>query len=447
MTVPIPCCPPNDPDPFGLVDAFLAVAAPGSADAERVYLAWLVSLEAALDPALAAAGLLAERERSGGVPPTHPVHAPAGAAGRHGAVATPCGRGVHRRPIVAFGAVMTAKIPATIVTGFLGAGKTSLIRHLVEHAGGKRLALLINEFGDLGVDKALLGGCGIAGCGEEDVIELANGCICCTVADDFLPAMRTILARDPAPDHIVIETSGLALPKPLVAAFNWPEVRSRLTVDGVLVVADAAAVLAGRFAPRPGGGPARARGRPGARPRDPARGAVRGAARLRRPRPRQQGRSGGAGDRAAIEAAVRAELRPGVRLVWTSHGRLDPAVALGLGIAAEDDLANRPSHHDGGEEHGHDEFESFVLAVPPLADPESLAARLRAAIRAHDVLRVKGFLAVTGKPLRHVVQAVGERIDRYYDRPWRADERQLGELVVIGLRGLDRAAIGRAVLG
>ncbi|MFL5331921.1 MAG: GTP-binding protein, partial [Geminicoccaceae bacterium] len=146
---------------------------------------------------------------------------------------------------------MTPKIPATIVTGFLGAGKTSLIRHLVRNAGGKRLALLINEFGDLGVDRAILGGCGIPECREEDVIELANGCICCTVADDFLPAMRALLARDPPPDHIVIETSGLALPKPLVAAFNWPEVRSRLTVDGVLVVADAAAVLAGRFAPDP----------------------------------------------------------------------------------------------------------------------------------------------------------------------------------------------------
>ena len=130
---------------------------------------------------------------------------------------------------------MSSKIPATIVTGFLGAGKTSLVRHLVENARGRRIALLINEFGDMGVDRGILGGCGIEACGEEDVIELANGCICCTVADDFLPAMRTILAREPAPDHIVIETSGLALPKPLVAAFNWPEVRSRLTVDGVLV--------------------------------------------------------------------------------------------------------------------------------------------------------------------------------------------------------------------
>ena len=232
---------------------------------------------------------------------------------------------------------MTTKIPATIVTGFLGAGKTSLVRHLVEHAGGRRLALLINEFGDLGVDQALLGGCGIADCAEEDVIELANGCICCTVADDFLPAMRTILARDPAPDHIVIETSGLALPKPLVAAFNWPEVRNRLTVDGVLVVADAAAVLAGRFAHDPDAVQAAARGGCGARPRDArSRSCSRSSSAAATSSWSTRRIRSGADDRAAVEAAIRAELRPGVRLVWTSHGRVDPAVALGLGVGAED---------------------------------------------------------------------------------------------------------------
>ena len=342
---------------------------------------------------------------------------------------------------------MSTKIPATIVTGFLGAGKTSLVRHLVEHAGGRRLALLINEFGDRGVDRALLGGCGIGSCREEDVIELANGCICCTVADDFLPAMRTILAREPAPDHIVIETSGLALPKPLVAAFNWPEVRSRLTVDGVLVVADAAAVLAGRFAHDPEAVRQEREADPALDHETPLEELFEeqlGCGDLVLVNKADQVAEG---ERAEVETAIRAELRPGVRLVWTSHGRIDPAVALGLGIGAEADLANRPSHHDGGEEHGHDEFESFVLEVPELADPEPLVGRLREAIRGHDILRVKGFLAVAGKPMRHVVQAVGERVDRYYDRPWRPGEGGAGELVVIGMKGIDRNAIGAAVLG
>ena len=108
------------------------------------------------------------------------------------------------------------KIPATVITGFLGAGKTTVIRHMLENSGGKRIALLINEFGDLGIDRELVTGCGIEGCQDENVMELANGCICCTVADDFLPTMETLLDRRAPPEHIVIETSGLALPKPLV---------------------------------------------------------------------------------------------------------------------------------------------------------------------------------------------------------------------------------------
>ncbi|HEY7644613.1 MAG TPA: cobalamin biosynthesis protein CobW, partial [Hyphomicrobiales bacterium] len=143
---------------------------------------------------------------------------------------------------------MAQRIPATIITGFLGAGKTTLIRHLLQHSGGRRIALVVNEFGDVGVDRSLLADCGDEACKPDDIIELANGCICCTVADDFIPTMEKLIARDPAPDHIVIETSGLALPQPLVRAFNWPEVRARVTVDGVVTVIDARAVADGRFA-------------------------------------------------------------------------------------------------------------------------------------------------------------------------------------------------------
>jgi cobalamin biosynthesis protein CobW len=146
---------------------------------------------------------------------------------------------------------MLAKTPVTIVTGFLGAGKTTLIRHLMANAGGRRLALIINEFGDVGVDGDLIKSCSDAACPEDAIIELANGCICCTVADDFAPAITALLAREPKPDHIIVETSGLALPKPLIKAFDWPDLRSRLTVDGVVAVVDAAAVVEGRFADDP----------------------------------------------------------------------------------------------------------------------------------------------------------------------------------------------------
>jgi cobalamin biosynthesis protein CobW len=146
---------------------------------------------------------------------------------------------------------MTAPIPATIITGFLGAGKTTLIQNLIRSAGGKRIALVVNEFGELGFDGEQIAGCGIEGCADEDVIELTNGCICCTVADDFLPTMEMLLAREPAPEHIVIETSGLALPQPLVQAFQWPSVAARTTVDGVVTVADAEALAHGLYAPDP----------------------------------------------------------------------------------------------------------------------------------------------------------------------------------------------------
>jgi len=141
------------------------------------------------------------------------------------------------------------KLPVTVITGFLGAGKTTLIRQLLQNPQGKRLAVVVNEFGDVGVDGDILKSCAIPDCPAENIVELANGCICCTVADDFIPTIETLMALDPRPDHILIETSGLALPKPLLKAFDWPDIRSRITVDGVIALADAEAVAAGRFAP------------------------------------------------------------------------------------------------------------------------------------------------------------------------------------------------------
>ncbi|MEE8273229.1 MAG: cobalamin biosynthesis protein CobW [Alphaproteobacteria bacterium] len=336
----------------------------------------------------------------------------------------------------------TGKIPATVITGFLGAGKTSLIRHLLATANGRRIALIINEFGDLGVDREILAGCGIAGCDENDIVELANGCICCTVADEFLPTIETLLARDPPPEHIVIETSGLALPKPLIKAFNWPEVRTRVTVDGVIAVIDAAAVAEGRFATDPEAVAAQ-------RAADPA---------LDHESPLEEvfedqllcadmvvlNKSDLVGDTemARVRAEVGARLARAVKVVPTAHAAIDARVLLGLRAAAEDDLAARPSHHDGlAGDHDHDDFESFTVALGAIADPEALHRRLLAAIEVHAILRVKGFLDVPGKEMRHVVQAVGARIERYYDRPWRAGEARLSRLVVIGEKGLDRAAV------
>jgi cobalamin biosynthesis protein CobW len=340
------------------------------------------------------------------------------------------------------------KIPATVITGFLGAGKTTLIRHLIATAGGRRLALIINEFGDLGIDRELLLGCGIAGCAEEDIVELANGCICCTVADAFLPTIATLLEQSRPPDHIVIETSGLALPKPLIKAFDWPEIRSRVTVDGVVAVVDAQAVADGRVTEDRDG--AKATADPLLDHESPVEELFEDqllCADLVILNKSDLVEFGAIDDlRDRILGTLREGSRLGTKIVHSTHGRLDPAVVLGLGAAAEDDLAARPSHHDGEDtEHGHEEFASFVLDLGRIADPAALEARLRTVVGAHDILRVKGFIDVPGKAMRHVIQSVGDRVQRYYDRPWRSDEARRSRLVVIGHHDLDQGAVAAAL--
>ncbi|NML90948.1 cobalamin biosynthesis protein CobW [Sphingobium sp. TB-6] len=337
--------------------------------------------------------------------------------------------------------VPASKIPATVITGFLGAGKTTLIRHLIENAGGRRLALIINEFGDVGVDGALVQGCGDEACPDEDIIELANGCICCTVADDFLPTMQKLLDRPTPPDHIIIETSGLALPKPLVKAFQWPDIRTRATVDGVITLIDADALAAGRFAHDEVALAA-------ARAADPT---------LDHDSPIEELFEDqlacadlvllnktdlvDAATLAGLERDLARETRPGVSIIRTSEGEIDPAVLLGLDSGVEDQIDARPSHHDNEEEHDHDDFESFIINLGELGTPEPLLAALADAIATHDLLRVKGFLAIAGRPARLVVQAVGPRIQHHYDRQWQPGEQRSSRLVVIGQTGLDCAAI------
>jgi cobalamin biosynthesis protein CobW len=337
-----------------------------------------------------------------------------------------------------------AKIPATVLTGFLGAGKTTLVRHLLEHAD-RRIALIINEFGDVGIDREVITGCGIPSCREEDVIELANGCICCTVADEFLPTIRRLLEREQVPEHILIETSGLALPKPLVKAFGWPEVRNRVTVDGVIAVIDAEATAAGLFATDP---EAVARAReadPNIDHESPLEELFEEQIQCADMVVLNKLDLVDEAGRARAEAEIKKQLRKAVRIVPARHGALDPAVLLGLGSAAEDDLDSRPSHVDGEEEHDHDDFETFVVELAPSEDPGEVEARVQAALRDFQILRLKGFLVIENKPMRYVIQAVGQRLAGYYDRPWRNGEIRRSALVVIGERGLDRASVEDAL--
>lgn len=352
---------------------------------------------------------------------------------------------------------MPTKIPTTIITGFLGAGKTTLIRHMLQNAGGKRIALIINEFGDLGVDGEVLKGCGIEGCADDDVMELSNGCICCTVAEDFVPTLEKLLGRETPPDHIVIETSGLALPQPLVRAFAWPEIRSRVTVDGVVTLVDSVALHEGRFAHNEAAVDAQRAADDGLDHETPlselfddqlacADMVVLNKTDLL--------------DAAALdglESRLKAELRSGVRMIRAQHGAISPALLLGLGIGAEDDLDARAEHHhhhhdddeddahDHHHDHGHDEFETFQVDTGALGDVEAYVARLKSTIAAHDILRLKGFAQVGEKPMRLVIQAVGPRIEHYFDRPLTAAEKGRTRLVVIGETGLKQGDIATAL--
>ncbi|MCP1199785.1 cobalamin biosynthesis protein CobW [Notoacmeibacter sp. MSK16QG-6] len=343
----------------------------------------------------------------------------------------------------------TARIPCTIITGFLGSGKTTIVRNLIENAKGRRFAIIVNEFGDIGIDGEILRGCGVENCSEDDVVELANGCICCTVADDFEPALDAILKREPAVDHILIETSGLALPKPLVQAFNWPAIRSRVTVDGVITVADGAALAGGQVAADMDALSAQRLADESVDHDDPieevfddqiacADLVILSKTDLLSDKERER-----------VEARLQGELTRPIRIVPSRNGALDPAILLGLDAATEDSIDAIHTHHDAdhenGHDHDHDEFESFIVDLPPISSPEELTARVEAACAIPDVLRVKGFAAVSDKPMRLVVQAVGSRVQSHFDRPWKADEKRGTRLVVIGLHDLDATAVRNAL--
>ena len=338
------------------------------------------------------------------------------------------------------------KTPVTVITGFLGAGKTTLIRHLMQNPQGKRLAVLVNEFGTMGVDGDILKSCADENCPEENILELSNGCICCTVADDFIPTLERLMAMPVKPDHILIETSGLALPKPLLKAFDWPAIRSRITVDGVIALADAEAVAAGRFAPDVDAVEAQRAADESLDHETPLSEVFEDQILCADLILLSKADLAGEAGLAAAKEVIAAELNRPVPMLPMTDGVIDPRVILGLAAAAEDDLAARPSHHDGADDHEHEDFDSVVIDLPEVTDPETLTAAIQRLAHELNILRVKGHVAVAGKPLRLLVQAVGARVRMQYDRPWGTEPRRSQLVVIAEHDDIDEAAI-RKVLG
>ncbi|WP_186209389.1 cobalamin biosynthesis protein CobW [Burkholderia gladioli] len=342
------------------------------------------------------------------------------------------------------------KIPVTVVTGFLGSGKTTLLRHILENASGRRIAVIVNEFGELGIDGEILKGCGI-GCEEGaqaagQLYELANGCLCCTVQEEFYPVMEALVERREQIDHVLIETSGLALPKPLVQAFNWPSIKNSFTCDAVITVVDGPAAAAGQFAEDVQAVDAQRRADPNLDHESPLHELF--ADQLSSADLVIVNKTDllDAAQFAAVETTIREEIPAHVKIVRAQRGELDLATLIGLNAASEETIHLRHDHHGSAEDadHHHDEFDSVVVEAR-VASREATIAALRALVDAHTIYRVKGFAALPATPMRLVIQGVGGRFDSYFDRRLTEADGATSRFVLIG-EDLDAAALQAAFL-
>lgn len=343
------------------------------------------------------------------------------------------------------------KIPVTVITGFLGSGKTTTIRHLLQNNQGRKIAVLVNEFGEVGIDGELLNSCQV--CEDEtetvpvnnNIVELTNGCLCCTVQEEFLPTMQEILKRKEKLDCIAIETSGLALPKPLVQAFRWPEIRTHSTVDGVVTVVDCEALANGQIVGNIDAVDAQRQADPNLDHETPIEELFEDQLNCADLVLLTKVDLVEAETITKVKSWLQQEVREGVKIVPCESGNIPADLLLGFNAAVEDNLDSRPSHHDTEEEHDHDdEINSVNIILEEEFEPASLLKRLSSLVEEEEIYRIKGFVAVPNKAMRLVLQGVGQRFDYFYDRPWKQTELRQTRLVFIGV-SLEQEKIQAAI--
>lgn len=365
------------------------------------------------------------------------------------------------------------KIPVTIITGFLGAGKTTLVRHLLQHPKGRRIAVIVNEFGEVGIDGELLRSCQvcdedgipipaaeasldaiksdtikseITNSGITNIVELTNGCLCCTVQEEFLPTMQALLQRREHLDAIVIETSGLALPKPLVQAFRWPEIRTGATVDGILTVVDCQALATGQMVGDLEALLAQRQADPSLEHETPLEELFEDQLHCADLVLLTKVDQVSVPQQDQVKLWLRGQLPPNVQILPCTQGQLDPEIVLGFNAAVEDALDQRPSHHDPEEDHHHDDqITSVYVELEQSFDPQVLVEKLRDLAQSQILYRIKGFVSVPNKSMRLVLQGVGSRFETFYDRPWQPDESRQTRLVLIG-EALDEVRIRHSLV-
>lgn len=336
------------------------------------------------------------------------------------------------------------KIPVTVITGFLGAGKTTLVRHLLQNNQGRKIAVLVNEFGEVGIDGELISSCQVCDDdteAENNIVELTNGCLCCTVQEEFYPTMQQLLKRRDKIDCLLVETSGLALPKPLVQAFRWPAIRNGATVDGVVTVVDCQALAAGTLVGDLEALEAQRQDDPNLEHETPIEELFEDQLACADLILLTKADLVDETTRTKVETWLKKQLPAGVKIVPCHQGEIKPDVLLGFNAAVEDNLDSRPSHHDHEEEHEHDEeINSVQLILEQEFNPQKLVQQLQKLVQKQEIYRIKGFVNVANKPMRLVLQGVGNRFDTFYDRLWSSDEVRQTRLVLIG-RNLDSAQV------